>query len=500
MLEYHPRYGYVNDFTIIKKDNLYHLFHITGERKKYSPTLTDAVDHVGHAVSEDLVNWQEKTPITGISGACFCLNDGKKYALLSRLNKIIWSDDLYNWSDPLPVSVNFEEWSDVYESLSAKNPAEAIYFCPRDPFVWEDSENQRYVMFFCTRVSYGDIFTRGCVGTAESRDLVNWKLLPPALGPGLHFSPESPHLITVNGKYHMFYHLSSEFGLRHAVSDALTGPYKEVEQMDLLPGYLGASETIKVDDKWLFFGRTVERPEYSNQSSLRQRSLSLPLGIEVDKNDYVIFKEPDCLNDFRGECLFDSNSHKICEYWQVNSGDWRTNISPGIAANRHEPIPVNSMYGSSNFSLTLVRFNHSERNIDLTFDLQIPSFNGNDSQQRGGFIIDGIIFSVDIFQKALFCQDQNKDILAFKTIPYIKNDKYYHFRVFRNDNLTQVYMDSQLMMYLPAYGDASLGTAFFVNHGDMIIKDLKLWSLNTNDNAGFSVDNPQGAIMNGIKF
>ncbi|MFA6567197.1 MAG: hypothetical protein WCS96_03220 [Victivallales bacterium] len=500
MLEYCPRYAYVNDFTLIQKDGVFHLFHITGERKKYSCGLVDAKDHVGHAVSTNLVNWDEQPVVKGLSGACFCIRHSGRYAIMCRVNKISWSDDLLDWSEPATVNYNYDEWKEVYETPEARNIEKGVYFSPRDPFVWHDELNNRFLMFFCTRVSYGEIFTRGCVGLAESKDLSNWKLLPPAFGPGLHFYPESPHVVDLNGKYHMFYHLSSEYGLRHAVSEKLEGPYEELENMDILPGYIGASETLKVDGKWYFLGRMLERTEYANKNRLCQKSLSLPLLLETGSNDQVIFKALPVLKDFRGECLFCSGRNKINEFWRVESGDWRINKSPAMAANQHQPIPENSFFGSANFMPGMASLNQPCRNLDMEFDLQIPSFNGNDCHQRGGFMFDGITFNLDLFQKALFCQDADRNILAFKVLPYVKNDRYYHFRVFRNDNMTQIFMDDELLMYLPAYSDGNGRIAFVVDHGDVIIKDVSIWRLKTEDYRGFTPDDAQGRIMNGIVY
>ncbi len=501
MLEYSPRYGFVNDFTIIEKDGVYHLFHITGERRKYfGKPVSDALNHVGHATSTDLVNWTEQPIVTGFSGACFCLEHEGRYAILSRLQKISWSENLFDWSDPEPIHFDYTGFEDFYETEVAKDMTKGVYFCPRDPFVWRDEDNNRYLMFFCTRTLSGEIYTRGCVGLAESENLTEWKILEPALGSGKHFFTESPHVVDLGGKYHMIYHLSSECGLRHAVSESLTGPYQEVETMDLLPAYLGASETLKVGDDWYFFGRTVERAENDNRIRLCKKSLGLPLKLETGNNDRIIFRELPFLKDLRDENLFCSENNKMNDFWHVVCGDWRINQSPAMAANRHQPIPQNSLYGSANFTPGAALFDRPCRNFDIEFDLQIPSFNGNDSQQRGGFTADGITFKLDSFQKALFCHDADREILAFKTFSYVKNDKYYHFRIFRNDNMTQVFVDGELIMYLPAYGDGSGKIGFVVDHADIIVKDISIWSLKVEDFKGFTLDNPQGETMNGIYY
>ena len=420
--------------------------------------------------------------------------------MLRGVHEIAWSDDLLNWSGHAPLCFNYDEWKGVYETLEDKDSAKGIYYSPRDPYVWHDERNKRHLLFFCTRALNGDIFTRGCIGLAESKDLVNWRLLPPASGPGLHFYPESPHVIDLAGKYHMFYHLSSEYGLRHAVAENVTGPYEEVECMDILPAYIGASETIKVDGKWLFIGRMLDRMEGSNQSRLSQKSLSMPLQVEIGDHDKVMFKASPFLETLRGKRAFRSDKDKVKDFWQVDCGDWRINANHAMAANMHQPIPENSFFGSANFTPAMTSLVDKLRNFDIEFDLQIPSFNGNDCHQRGGFMVDGITFNLDVMQKALFCQDSKKDLIAFKTIPDIKNDKYYRFRVFRNDNMTQIFIDDELLMYLPVYGDGSGRITFVVDHGDMIIKNVSVFNLKTEDSKGFAIDNTQGGVINGIVY
>jgi len=495
MLEYHPREQYVNDFTIIRKGGLYHLFHISGKRTNAGPGLTDEMRQ-GHAVSKDLIHWQEKPYVTKVGGACSCVRFGDRYAIISNVNHICWSKDLNEWSEPEPLVFDFAKNTRYYET--GWDMAEARYNSHRDPNIVWDPEKKCFVMFFCSRVSYGEMFTRGCVGLAESADLVHWKLQKPVLGPGDHLFPESPHVIDLDGKYHLFFTVSPENGLRHAVAERLRGPYTEVERMDVLPAYVTASEAVKTDDGWLFLGRLEDRSQACNQARMVPRALCLPLRVVAGAGDRILFQAHDCLAALRGKSLFDSACQPLQSCWQVQSGDWRINTSPALAPNRHETIPANSLYGSSGQAPALVMLDRPVRNFDLEFEFQLPTFNGFDGQYRGGFGCDGVRFQVDAWNKAVFCQDHTGDILAFKALPFFKCDRYYRVRLFRCDGITQLFFDDELLMYLPAYGNGSHRIEFHVDHSDVIVRNLRLWPLQVDDNRGFALDNPQGATMNGI--
>ncbi|MFA6103164.1 MAG: hypothetical protein WCV67_16065 [Victivallaceae bacterium] len=500
MLEYHPRYHYINDFTIIEKDGEYHLFHITGERLKMSLFLTD-LPKQGHAVSRDLMHWQEQPFVTSFGGPCSAVKHNGRFALLGNLNCIYWSDDLTTWSEPEPVQFDFNRPDSPYETEMILETAS--YNSHRDPNIHWDPERNIYVMFFCSRVKASlepDIFRRGCIGLAESEDLIHWHLGPPALPPGNHLFPESPHVIDLNGKYHLFFCLSPETGLRHAVADSLRGPYQEVEGRDLLPTYLGASETVKTGDGWIFLGRLKDRNERCNQSRLAPRALCLPLTVHANADQSIAFHALPALEKLRDDCLFDSRQQMLFEHWRVIAGDWRINTTGALAANRHELIPPNSLYGSCNVNPAQVRYNTPIADFDLEFDMQLPTFNGNDTQFSAGFAADGVKFQLCSELKSFICQDVQGDVLAQAPLPDFKADRYYHIRLFRCDSITQLYLDGNLIMYLPAYGDASGMIEFFVKHADLIVSNIRLWTLDVQISNGFSFDTTQGGIMNGVVF
>jgi len=495
MLEYHPRYHYTNDFTVIEKDGQYHLFHITGQRLKMSRGLTD-LPMQGHAVSTDLVQWRQQPFATTLGGACCAVHHNGRYALVENVRRISWSDDLYAWSDPEPIAFDFDRHADTYETVC--DVPRATYNSHRDPNIWRDPDADRYIMFFCSRAPAGDLFTRGCVGAAESTDLVHWRLLPPVFGPGDHFFCESPHVVDLDGKYHLFFTLSPENGLRHAVADRLLGPYTEVEGHDVLPAYVTASEAVKVGDQWKFLGRLEDRNERSNQTRVAPRAICLPLDLATGPGDRIRFRACDALTGLRGACRFDTARDPLADRWRVESGDWRINTTVGLAANQHETIPANSLFGTSSCTPARVVMDVPVHHVDVEFDLQWPTFNGNDCQLRGGWVLDGVTFVVDTFQKALFCQDHHRDIVAFKPLPLVKADRYYHVRVFRCAGITQVYMDGDLLMYVPAYGNGTGEVGFAVDHSDLVVTNIRVWELDVPEPAGFALDDPDGAIMNGI--
>jgi len=494
MLEYHPRNHYVNDFTIIEKSGLFHLFHITGPRRKMSTGLQD-MPYQGHAVSRDLIHWTEKPFATELGGACNAVKHRGKFALVENVNRVSWSRDLYQWSAPEPIHLDFGKHAKVYET--SFNKPEARYASHRDPFIWRDKESRRYVMFFCSRTPHGDMFTRGCVGAAVSADLINWELQPPVYGPGDHLFCESPHVVDLDGKYHLFFTLSPENGLRHAASKNVLGPYEEVERRDLLPAYFGASEAIKAKGRWKFFGRIEDRNERANSGRLAPRALALPLNIAARADDSIAFSAIPELGKMRGPCLFSTRKQGLQNRWQVESGDWRVNKSHGLAPNEHEAIPPNSLYGAGNIAPARVFFDEPVRHIDIEFDIQLPSFNGNDVQARAGCILDGVCFALDSLLKSLVVQDHRKDLIACQPLPLYKKDRYYHVRLFRRDDVVQAYVDGELAMYLPVYGDGRLRVGFFVDHSDTIVKDVRIWRLKVPGQGGFCQDDPKGRVMNG---
>ena len=73
----------------------------------------------------------------------------------------------------------------------------------------------------------------GCIAIAQSKNLIDWKILPPILAPGIFDEMETSQVIFHNGYYYLFFSTHTRkygvhSGLHCYYSDNLFGDYKPV--------------------------------------------------------------------------------------------------------------------------------------------------------------------------------------------------------------------------------------------------------------------------------
>ncbi|MBU4285949.1 MAG: hypothetical protein KKD76_03480, partial [Verrucomicrobia bacterium] len=383
LYEYRPIGHHLNDFTLIRKDDVWHLFHITGRAAKGYPGLANENLSEGHAVTTDFIHWTEKPPIKETHGALYAVEHQGRYALISGVRTICWSSDLDHWSKtkPLEFTNDATPW---YDRQNA--PAEGRYISPRDPFICKNPETGKYVMFFCDRVPQGDVYQRGCVGAAESEDLMRWTWLPPVFGPR-HFYCESPHLVMAGGKYHLFFSLSPEGAVRHAVSERLMGPYREIGEGNILPAYHGAGDAIQSEGQWLYFGRVLEREEKRLNGRLVPGRLSLPVELGFGAQDRCVFAPYRRLAELRRQALVEGFGGD----WQIQCGDWKTNRETVPAQNCYTMMPAGALLGSAYFAFARIDNVVPVGNFDLECRFQLPTFATAGFHYRAGLILRGCL-------------------------------------------------------------------------------------------------------------
>ena len=182
-------------------------------------------EFVGHAVSRDLVNWEELAPVLRIGppGAWddlrLCSGSVIKhkghywmgYAATCRADSpleevhrfqragIAVSDDLFIWEKVAENPVTEPDTS-FYEQLSTGQRQMSHW---RDPFLLE--YNDAVYQLVCARRNDGDIVTRGTVALARSSDMHNWKILPPIEHDRVAEEMELPQVYLIDGRWYLVF-------------------------------------------------------------------------------------------------------------------------------------------------------------------------------------------------------------------------------------------------------------------------------------------------------
>lgn len=208
---YHHPGEYVTDFCIIRRDGLYHLFHIRGERWTW-PVGYREID-LGHAISADLRIWTPQEPvlpvgppgswdeagnwapdIIEVEGAYYLYYTGSDRRNNQKIG-LATSTDLYTWTKhPANPLVEPGPWSDrtVGHDVAC-----------RDAMVYADLEGGRYLMYYTATMADG----RGCIALAGSQDLVNWQDMGPTYieEDRTYNRCESAYLVPHDDRYYLFY-------------------------------------------------------------------------------------------------------------------------------------------------------------------------------------------------------------------------------------------------------------------------------------------------------
>lgn len=181
----------------------------------------------GHAVSDDLVNWQHM-------GTCFEPSEGPAWD-----DKTTWTGSVVQDADGLwhlfytgasaaedalfqrighATSADMHNWRRVGDGLclDLTGPTAEEYEkdlmtghwhdrAMRDPWVMRDPEGQGWMMFFTARIpGIAEANAAGAIGFATSNDLYNWTLQPPVFSGGFG-QLEVPQVFRIGNKWYCLF-------------------------------------------------------------------------------------------------------------------------------------------------------------------------------------------------------------------------------------------------------------------------------------------------------
>lgn len=207
------------DHSFVEKDGVMHLFYnrdFVGYEWDTMPVNT-----VGHAVTEDLINWRIEPPVLSVDRDLFenyqvwspgvAEKDGKYYMYYTGVNInvaqaicLAVSDDLYVWtkygSNPVLKPGDWCPWREDHWSDC------------RDSMVFVDDDGTAY-MYYCTSTHTGP-----AVGVASSVDMYHWRDEGAYSFDICDTALESPFVMKRGGKYYLFY-TNCNHGTAYAVSN-----------------------------------------------------------------------------------------------------------------------------------------------------------------------------------------------------------------------------------------------------------------------------------------
>ena len=339
-LHFRPEGALVGDASFFCHDQQCHLFYLS-KRNDDPPRLSTC--QLDHAVSADLLHWtQLPTALVpggpgepdedGIGGSTIVYLDGIYHMFYAGTNPQVTyhaeSKDLVNWKkdDPLnPVIVPDPRWY-IPHDASVQDPYNEIGW--RDPFIYHDNENRRYVMTVSARLNEGPWTERGCVAWATSKDLSSWEVQPPLYAPYIGRNLEVTELFQMDGRYFLIFCHGETNTTRYRVAEQLEGPYRCPADDILLPTYMYAPRTIELSGKRYLIPWVADRLNGSNdnQSELSAEgftwggALGTPQEIRSLSDGKLALFFPDIVEELAGEQIVNPSS---LNHLHAERGEWK---------------------------------------------------------------------------------------------------------------------------------------------------------------------------------
>jgi len=247
---YVPKDRYVWDFWLITHAGQYHLFHLQAPRGLPDPEMRHGLATVGHAVSKDLIHWQDLGTALGPGrpgewddraiwtgsvierdGLFYMLYTGTCHGERGKIQRIglAVSRDLLHW-EKHPKNPVLEADRGLYEGAEESLFGELAW---RDPYIIK--HEGVYFALITARRNRGDPKKRGCIATAWSDDLVHWRIGPPLKVPGGFAQMEVPQVIHLEDRFYLLFSAEAGWvadeacpkvtGTFYATAAELFGPY-----------------------------------------------------------------------------------------------------------------------------------------------------------------------------------------------------------------------------------------------------------------------------------
>jgi beta-fructofuranosidase len=253
----------------------YHLFHLScprdslGRQYPYRCTTSQR-----HAVSKDLVNWEE-LPIALAPGPDDYDLDGAWTGSIVERNGtfyLFYTGHRAGAKNPQTICVSTSR-DNVHFTKSPKNPIlkpdpkvfEDIDF--RDPYIFWNDEEQKYWMLIAARHAAGPERRRGTIALSISDDLETWSAPEPFYSPWNTMCPECPELFKLGDWWYLVYsHFSENMKTTYRVAKSSRGPWKVPRVPGLDGRRLYAAKSLPDGDRRILWGSIYERVGLSNDS------------------------------------------------------------------------------------------------------------------------------------------------------------------------------------------------------------------------------------------
>jgi beta-fructofuranosidase len=498
-MNYHPKGMQMWDAWYWQKDGEVHVFHLQRLRPGSQRSELES-DSIGHAVSKDLIDWEEK-PIVLSPGepgslddmclftGCTFENNGKYYMYYTmRCSEdqgrkqrmgLATSGDLYAWKkyENNPVFV-----PDSKYYCSFDNPAENGIVDCRDMIIVKDPDGDGFYGFYAARVPSDEMPEGAVIACAYSNDLVHWEQRKPVFQPDKYTIIEVPDIFYLDGKWYLLLLCNNEYGNRdlfqeeqltmgtiYAVADHIEGPYTEPDDNILIgsTSYSGLScRTLMFEGKRYVMYTSTERNPEVDSGAVNMGVLSTPKELKVvDGKLRAVYS--DRIEKKINGILLDKAGYMDtidCRLLYATSGKWN--------------ISEDAITGEIRTAWT--RYTFQSRGRSFIYSADITVYHG-----AGAGL--GFKMSEDGYNGCIFMLDYNKKLLQFLGIPNMRviesrkidleYGKSYRVKVVSKDKFLEFYINDILYMQCVHYFSREGHLGLIIDRSKAEFKSIKAVSL-----------------------
>lgn len=485
------------DTWFVEQGSQVHMFHLQRLAAGSKRSALEA-DHIGHAVSGDLIHWRESSltvgpgpsggledmqPWTGCAVAhrnlftlFYTMRSTCESARTQRIG-LATSADLVHWqrSANNPVIRPDPRW---YVHEGKPQPDKKVD-C-RDLIVVRDPAGEGWLGFYAATVPAEEEAEGACIAAVKSRDLIHWEHLPPAFLPRRYGEVEVPDVFPMAGRWWMTCLTSHVHGNRGsfsdphvvkgtilAVADRPEGPYREPPGDNLI---LGGDDTSGMSM------RSVEFQGRRYAFFSEGRTLSPPMEVRADPDGRPRLAWSDRQNAWRGARLLGSPMPA------PSPVAVRTHPTGGIGGGRWELAAENTYRGiaRSGWQVTDLAIGSENMEVEATLTLTSGVAAGlvlradrQSPQATGDFAIGLDAHGQCAFatQIPLFSPANCRKLL-------VERGRAYRLRLYVRDVRYELFVDDRLILqgaFPPSLRRTNPSLGLLIDRGEATVRKLSIY-------------------------
>ena len=457
-------------FWIIEWNGEFHIFYDEDANANYDVlSWQKNHDHVGHAVSKDLVHWESRPSLCvrgkkgewnemaagGMKTGCVARYEDKFYMYVGAMQSDgvqvmgLWtSDDLENWEQH-PENPILKPLEPYYLEAVTEDRQSVSW---RDPGIIYNKEDGCFHLCISAMSKEHDSShpLGSVIGHVRSKDLVHWEHLPPFETEGLldrFYQNEEAEMFEIDGRHYMIFDGGTTGGMRvdtpyrddvrgsfYMMSSNFDGPYVLPEDDFLLGNDLGArcattGRVVPYQGKNIFFHFSIaKRPV-----------LGLPKEIRARQNGALYLQYMPELEKLETKVICDSIAN-LPESKTLDSGQWQCIAGELVCDVRLGGSVHKVAEGVTDCHLTCNIKGESAKRAGVVVRI--------DKEADAGVLPRGVGIVLDFEKQRIFISDANsypktgwycKELEVCRMM--LSRDKAYKLRCFIREEHLEVYLD-----------------------------------------------------------